>query len=104
MNVADLIKKQETKAKAAAEQTTQADRQEAALERLLAAGDFLFDHGFLSDKEIVILDSCAHQARKGMARKTGLTRREAQFLRGIFVLLAVIKRLLLRVPKRNLKN
>ena len=107
MNVANLIKKQETEAAeakaAVAEQTTQADLQKEALERFLAASDFLFNYKLLSDKEIVILDSCVHQARKGLAKKNGLTRREAQLLRGIFVLLRVIKRLLVRVPKRNLK-
>lgn len=87
-----------------ATETTQADRQEAALERLLAAADFLFGLGLLTDKEVVEMGSVAFQARKGMARKTGLTRREAQFLKGIFILLAVVKRLLLRTPKAELKK
>jgi hypothetical protein len=102
MNVADLIKKQEQEA--LAEEVSLADRQEAALGRLLAASDFLYLYNLLSDKEVVELDSCVHQAKKGLSKKTGLTRREAQFLKGIFILLTVIKRLLLRVPKRNLKK
>ena len=107
-DIANLIKKQE--AEAAEQEATkkepisQADRQEQALERLLAAWDFLFLYGFLSDKEVVVLDSCVHQARKGLAKKNGLTRREAQLLRGIFILLRVIKRLLLRTPKAELKK
>lgn len=84
--------------------TTATKRQEEALERFLSASDFLLGHNLLSDKEVVELYSCAHQARKGLSKKTGLTRREAQLLRGIFILLVVIKRLLLRVPKRNLKK
>lgn len=79
--------------------TTATKRQEEALERFLSASDFLLQHNYLTDKEVVELYSVGHQARKGMAKKNGLTRREAQLLRGIFILLRVIKRLLLRLPK-----
>lgn len=103
MNIADLIKKQETEATETTE-TSVADRQEQALERLLAASDFLYDLGFLRDKEVVEMNSVVFQARKGLSKKTGLTRRERQLLKGIFILLAVVKRLLMLTPKAELKK
>ena len=81
-----------------------ANRQEAALERLRNGADWLFKAKVLTYSEQGYLYAVALRFREGMASKNGLTEREAVFLRGIFTLLTVIKRLLLRVPKRNLKN